>query len=187
MSSTQQTLSLDEFLQLPETKPACEYVDGQVVQKVSPKTRHSMLQFAIARRIAESSEPGKQGLPFPELRCTFGGRSLVFDVAYFQWDRIHFDETGAPQDDVFDAPDFVVEIISPGQTLAQQTNRLSWCVDHGVQLAWLIDADREHVWVFQRGQVPQRRQGNDELSAGAIVPQLVTSPEETFSWLRPGK
>jgi Uma2 family endonuclease len=187
MSSTQQTLSLDEFLQLPETKPACEYVDGQVVQKVSPKARHSRLQAAFLRRIAELTESNRIGLVFPELRCTFGGRSLVFDVAYFQWDRIHFDDTGAPQDDVLDAPDFVVEIIFPGQTVAQQTNRLSWCIDHGVQLAWLIDADREHVWVFQPGEAPQCRQGNDELSADAIVAQLVTSPEEIFSWLRPGK
>jgi len=27
-----QTLTLEEFLQLPETKPASEYIDGQIIQ-----------------------------------------------------------------------------------------------------------------------------------------------------------
>lgn len=29
-------LTLDEFLQLPETKPASEYIDGQILQKSMP-------------------------------------------------------------------------------------------------------------------------------------------------------
>jgi Uma2 family endonuclease len=30
------TLKLEEFLQLPETKPASEYIDGQIIQKPLP-------------------------------------------------------------------------------------------------------------------------------------------------------
>jgi Uma2 family endonuclease len=30
-------LSLDEFLLLPETKPASEYIDGQILQKPIPQ------------------------------------------------------------------------------------------------------------------------------------------------------
>ena len=30
-------ISLDEFLQLPETKPASEYINGQVYQKPMPQ------------------------------------------------------------------------------------------------------------------------------------------------------
>jgi Uma2 family endonuclease len=29
-------IALDEFLELPETKPASEYVDGQIIQKPMP-------------------------------------------------------------------------------------------------------------------------------------------------------
>ncbi len=31
------TLTLAEFLQLPETKPASEYIDGQIIQKQEPE------------------------------------------------------------------------------------------------------------------------------------------------------
>lgn len=37
-------ISLEEFLALPETKPASEYVDGQVIQKPMPKGNHSAIQ-----------------------------------------------------------------------------------------------------------------------------------------------
>jgi len=38
------TLTLEEFLKLPETKPASEYIGGQIIQ--SPLQGHSKLQTA---------------------------------------------------------------------------------------------------------------------------------------------
>jgi len=43
-AATTQPLSLEEFLKLPETKPASVYIDGAIVQKPMPKGRHSRLQ-----------------------------------------------------------------------------------------------------------------------------------------------
>lgn len=34
-------LTLDEFLKLPETKPASEFIDGQIIQKAMPQGKHS--------------------------------------------------------------------------------------------------------------------------------------------------
>ena len=72
--STQVTL--EEFLQLPETKPASEYVDGAIVQKPMLKSRHSRLQGKLLETINEVVEPQQLAYSFPELRCTFGDRSL---------------------------------------------------------------------------------------------------------------
>jgi Uma2 family endonuclease len=33
--------TLEAFLQLPETKPASEYLDGQIIQKPMPQGKHS--------------------------------------------------------------------------------------------------------------------------------------------------
>ncbi|MGB6167825.1 MAG: Uma2 family endonuclease, partial [Geitlerinemataceae cyanobacterium] len=38
-----QLLTLAKFLQLPETKPASEYIDGQISQKPMPQGKHSTL------------------------------------------------------------------------------------------------------------------------------------------------
>ena len=38
-------MTLDEFLELPETKPVLEYVDGVVTQNVAPQGQHVLLQL----------------------------------------------------------------------------------------------------------------------------------------------
>jgi len=37
---------------------------------------------------------------FPELRCTFGGRAIVPDIAVLLWEQIQFDDSGEPLGDV---------------------------------------------------------------------------------------
>ena len=39
------TLLLEEFLALPETKPASEYIDDQIYQKPMPQGKHSTLEI----------------------------------------------------------------------------------------------------------------------------------------------
>lgn len=38
-----QPLTLEEFLKLPETEPAGEYIDGQVIEKPMPQGKHSVI------------------------------------------------------------------------------------------------------------------------------------------------
>jgi len=37
-------LTLEEFLKLPETKPASEYIKGQIIQKPMLQGKHSTIQ-----------------------------------------------------------------------------------------------------------------------------------------------
>jgi len=43
MSTATQSLTLEEFLTLPETKPASEFINGEIVQKPMPQGEHSRL------------------------------------------------------------------------------------------------------------------------------------------------
>ncbi|MBD0337154.1 MAG: Uma2 family endonuclease, partial [Cyanobacteria bacterium Co-bin13] len=74
-------LSLEAFLQQPETKPASEYIDGQVIQKPMPQGKHSTVQGELVSAINGAMKPKRIARAFPELRCTFGGRSTVPDIA----------------------------------------------------------------------------------------------------------
>ncbi|WP_273545931.1 Uma2 family endonuclease [Leptodesmis sichuanensis] len=56
---TKQALTLAEFLQLPETKPASEYINGEVIQKPMPKGRHSRLQGKLCATINQVTEEQK--------------------------------------------------------------------------------------------------------------------------------
>ena len=37
------SLTLEEFLRLPEIKPASEYIEGQIIQKPIPQGKHSRI------------------------------------------------------------------------------------------------------------------------------------------------
>jgi Uma2 family endonuclease len=95
MTIAQRTLTLEEFLSLPDTKPAGEYQNGRITQKVSPQGKHSLLQAKWVVELNRLALPPPLGMAFPELRCTFAGRSIVPDVAFFAWDRVPWDPSGA--------------------------------------------------------------------------------------------
>jgi len=44
-------LTLESFLDLPETKPASEYFDGKIIQKPMPQGEHSAIQTELAPAI----------------------------------------------------------------------------------------------------------------------------------------
>jgi Uma2 family endonuclease len=127
-------LTLKQFLRLPEAKPALESIDG----KVAPKRSHSVLATLLCTHMIGYSRPRKLGLVYIELRCTFGGRSLVPDLCFIPRGRIPRGPDGDPVDDIFFAPDLAIEMIFPGQTVKNLFARLTWCVRNGVRLAWLM-------------------------------------------------
>jgi hypothetical protein len=44
-------LTIEEFLQLPETKPASEYINGQIIPKPMPQGEHSVIQADLVAAI----------------------------------------------------------------------------------------------------------------------------------------
>ena len=76
-------LTLESFLALPETKPASEFIDGQIFQKAMPKGKHSRLQKQLLFKIDAVFALEEVAEAFPELRCSFGGRSIVPNLCIF--------------------------------------------------------------------------------------------------------
>jgi len=55
----ERAIALEEFLALPETKPASEYINGQVIQKPMPQGKHSKLQGKLVTAINQVVEDKK--------------------------------------------------------------------------------------------------------------------------------
>ncbi|MBW4694476.1 MAG: Uma2 family endonuclease [Lyngbya sp. HA4199-MV5] len=151
------SLTLEEFLQLPETKPASEYVKGQIIQKPMPQGKHSTVQRELTFALDRPLRDKKIARAFPELRCTYPagsrssvyeGRSIVPDVAVFTWERIPRDENGKVLNSFELAPDWTIEILSPDQSPTKVIRNILHCLDHGSQMGWLIDPEEEVVFVY---------------------------------------
>lgn len=145
-------ISLDAFLSLPETKPASEYIDGHIIQKPMPKGKHSRLQLDLATFINSVVRPEQIACAFSELRCTFDGASIVPDIAVFTWARIPTDENGEIADVFPLAPDWTIEILSPGQRPTKVTKNILRCLRNGTQMGWLIDPEDRAVFVYRPSQ-----------------------------------
>ncbi|MEM9092086.1 MAG: Uma2 family endonuclease [Cyanobacteria bacterium P01_F01_bin.53] len=145
-------LTLEAFLELPETKPASEYIDGRIIQKPMPQGKHSRLQLDFATLINTAVRAKKIACAFPELRCTFDGSSIVPDIAVFTWDRIPCDENGEIANVFPIAPDWTIEILSPDQRQTRGTKNILRCLKHGTQMGWLIDPDEKAVLVYRPKQ-----------------------------------
>lgn len=185
MSTSPTQIALEDFLKLPylEESPAWEYVDGIALQKPMPKTRHSILQKRLLDAVDNNSD---NYTALPELRCTFGGRSVVPDVAVIAWDRIQINEAGEPEDDFTEAPDWTIEILSPDQKATRVIDNILYCLRHGSKLGWMLDPDDYSILIFSPHQEPEVCRGARQLMVLQGI-ELVLTAEQVFAWLKVGK
>lgn len=176
-------LSLADFLQLPETKPASEYINGQIYQKPMPRGKHSRLEAPLTTAINQAGEPQQLACAFPELRCTFGGRSIVPNISVFEWQRIPLDTNGEVENIFEVSPDWVIEILSPEQTDARVIDKIIFCLNHGSKLGWLIDPKERLVVLFQPKQQLEVKQEPDQLAVLGALGGWQLSVTELFGWL----
>jgi Uma2 family endonuclease len=181
-----QPITLEKFLKLPETKPASEYIDGAIIQKPMPKGRHSRLQGKLCTVINQATEVQKIAYAFPELRCSFGGRSIVPDVSIFLWQRLPLTTTGEVPDNFELPPDWTIEILSPEQKANKVIGNILHCLNHGSRLGWFVDPEDLSVLAFVSNQQPRLLQGNEALP---VLPEiaLVLTVDQVFSWLKMDK
>jgi Uma2 family endonuclease len=182
MSTATQPLTLEEFLKLPETKPASEFINGEIVQKPMPQGEHSRLQFKLCAVVNEVTEPQKIAIAFPELRCTFGGDSVVPDVVVFRWERIPVGPSGRIANRFEIHPDWSIEILSPDQGQTKVLGKLLHCSQYGTELGWLIDPEEESILVVFPEQRVQLLSGTAQLPILSGI-ALELTVEQVFSWL----
>ncbi len=178
-------ITLEEFLALPDTKPATEYIDGAIIQKPMPQKQHGIIQKQLLFSIDPILSDAGIAQTFPELCCTFGGRVVVPDVVVFQEANISYDDNGEIVNAVNIPPDWTIEILSPEQSTTQVLKKINHCIEYGTKMGWLIDPTDRSVFVC----VPDRNlQIIDEPSIILPVPEFAKAVqltvEQRFSWIK---
>ena len=179
-----QPISLEAFLQEPETDPPSEYINHQILPKPMPQGKHSRLQKQLIYKIESVVLPTDVAEAFPVLRCTFGGQSIVPDVVVLQKHHIPYDSNGEIANLVEVAPDWVVEILSPDQNYRKVAKKILHCLEYDCQMGWLIDPEEKTVVVS-----PQTARSRVFEAPDVILPvpywadDLQLTVGELFGWL----
>jgi Uma2 family endonuclease len=182
MSTVVQPTTLEMFLQLPETKPASEFIDGAVIQKPMPQGEHSLIQTTFCETINQITKPPKIAMAFPELRCVFGSDVIVPDVAVFRWERIPRNASGRIANRFEVHPDWAIEILSPEQSQTKVLGKLLHCSQHGTELGWLVDPEDESILIIFPQQRVQLLKGESQLPILSGI-DLQLTVNQVFAWL----
>lgn len=159
---------LDDFLQQNniEGSPAWEFIFGAAKQKPMPTLFHSRLQRNLVNAINQQTTEYEA---IQELRCVVPPLSPVPDIVVVRAERLA--EDGALQG----APDWLIEIRSPDQGTLDLQNKILHCLGQGTVLAWLIDIQRERIWVWENDELPIIYAGDNVLPTLAGINDLTVT------------
>lgn len=179
-----QSITLDQFLEQPETKPAREFIDGTITQKPIPQGQHSRVQQKLVTTINATTEESRIALALPELRCTFGDRSIVPDIAVFTWNRLPTNDDGTIANRFRLYPDWTIEILSPDQSSTRVISTILHCLDYGAAMGWLLDPNEKLIFSYAPKQQPQVFENTEErLPVPAFAADLQLTVAQVWTWL----
>jgi Uma2 family endonuclease len=179
-------LTLEQFLSLPEAEPALEMgCNGEISQKVSPTSKHAVLQAELLIRLETYARAHGLGHAFPEQRVILSRVARVPDVSFYRQARLPLDAAGQYIDHPTTPPDLVVEIYSPGQeSRGELVAKAAWYIEQGVRVVLLVDPDRRRVTAFT-ATAEAVFEASEPLPLDEILPGLQLTPTELFLALDP--
>lgn len=180
-----QRMTLEEFLALPDEKPALEF-DGEVVtQKMAPTPDHTELQAIFREAFNAAASEHQLGRTFFELRFRVAKLVRVPDVSYYRREHLRI-LPGGRYDRTQGIPDIAVEIVSPDQSV---TSLIRKCQDeylaHGAQIALVVDPDDEAILAFRPGQPVRVLQGDDRIDVDDVLPGVTLTVRDLFDRIMP--
>ncbi len=95
------------------------------------------------------------------------------DVAWIRKER--WDTLTPEQKEKFPpiAPDFVLELMSPSDTLRETQEKMQEYIDNGVKLGWLINPKMRQVEIYRLGQLVEILTSPQQLSGEDVLPGFI--------------
>ena len=86
-----------------------------------------------------------------------------------QWDELSEEEHRGIMNR---CPAFVLEVLSPGQSLQSQQEKMVRWIDCGARLGWLVDQQHSRLWVYRPGRESQELERPAAISGDPELPGL---------------
>ncbi|MDJ0620396.1 MAG: Uma2 family endonuclease [Calothrix sp. MO_192.B10] len=184
MTQLKTKLTLEEFLALPDGEIIYELIDGEAIpkfkdDKMSPKFFHSSITGSLFILLsAWAQEKGRVVIEWA-IKLTRNQQNWVpvADLTYVSYSRLPVDwleDEACPV-----TPELVIEIISPGQTFGEMTEKATDYLNAGVLRVWIIDPKAKTITIFYPDAPPQTKRGQDSLE-DSLLAGLQITPEQIF-------
>ncbi|MDZ8089534.1 MAG: Uma2 family endonuclease [Nostoc sp. DedQUE12b] len=159
VQSSNQHLTLEGFLALPEGDITYEFVNGEAVPKykdieMSPKFFHGSTTGALFILLSAWAQAKGRVVIEWAIKLTRNQQDWmpVADLTYISYNRL-------PADWLLDeacpvAPELVIEIISPGQSFGEIAEKATDYLKAGVSRVWVVDTKARTITVFAPSSLP---------------------------------
>ncbi len=174
MATEQKLVTAEDLWNLPDNGGRRELWDGVLVEMSPTGARHGRVMVTLGRRLDAHAEANGSGQVF----CGDVGivlhrnpdRVLAPDICFISAERLPADETPDGLLDV--GPDFVVEIVSPGDRAAEVQDKVDAWLDAGVRLVWIAYPKTRSVMAFRSHAEARRYTGDDVIDAAPVLPEF---------------
>ena len=184
VQSSNQRLTLEEFLALREGDITYEFVNGEAVPKykdneMSPKFFHSSTTGALFILLSTWAQAKGRVVIEWAIKLTRNQQDWmpVADLTYIYYNRLSADwilDEACPV-----APELVIEIISPGQTFGEIAEKATDYLKSGVSRVWVVDTKARTVTVFAPSSLPITYRSH-QIITDDLLPELEITPDAIF-------
>ncbi|MGF2037059.1 MAG: Uma2 family endonuclease [Nostoc sp. CmiVER01] len=184
VQSSNQRLTLEEFLALPEGDITYEFVNGEAVPKykdneMSPKFFHGSTTGALFILLSTWAQAKGRVVIEWAIKLTRNQQDWmpVADLIYISYNRL-------PADWLLDeacpvAPELIIEIISPGQTFGEIAEKSTDYLKADVSRVWVVDTKARTVTVFAPSSLPITYRSH-QIITDDLLPELEITPHAIF-------
>ena len=170
-----------DYLDGEETNRRRELAYGVLREPPAPFFSHQQLVFRVASLLQDHVEPrglGRVGLA-PIDVILDAERALVVqpDVLFVATERLSI-----IRDQVWGAPDLVVEVLSVGTESRDRHEKLGWYRQYGVREYWIVDLMDESVTVIDFSTAARAHQVFDRLGTirSSVLPEFQATVQSVF-------
>lgn len=183
MTQLKTKLTLEEFLALPESDITYEFVNGEAVPKykdeMSPKFFHGSTTGALFMLLSAWAQcKGRVVIEWAiKLKIEDENWMPVPDLTYISYNLLPADWLKDEPCPV--SPELVLEIISPGQTFGEMTEKAAGYIKAGVARVWVVDTKAKTITIFAPACVPVTYRDN-LIIKDDLLPELEITPNQVF-------
>ncbi|MDQ3804313.1 MAG: Uma2 family endonuclease [Acidobacteriota bacterium] len=183
MSTKTQLVTADELLLLPRGRFRYELVEGELRTMPPAGEEHGAVAMNLAAPLTLYVKANKLGLVLAaETGYKLAANPdtvLAPDVAFVRRERV--EQTGIMKGFREGAPDLAVEVMSPGDTPKEVTEKAGKWLAAGALAVWVVNPKRRTVTVYRSLKDATTLTEADELDGGEVVPGFRCRVSELFA------
>ncbi len=176
-------ITADQLLEMYGKGMRGELIRGVFCPTMAAGMKHGEIVMKLGRRLGNVIEAENAG------RITGSDSGIKIesdpdtvrepDIAYFSRERLPLDTDVPGYAEV--APDLVVEVVSPSDSVREIAGKANMWLNAGVQLVWVIWPETQMVEIYRPGQPVVTLAENDTLTAEDVLPQFSVPVLDIFN------